>query len=71
MYRLYGVPPAHPLPVLAEVLLEACLFAQRFCGVCTTVNGIASVRTVENAAGIQVPRNAQYIRNLILIAHAL
>ena len=26
---------------------------------------------MENAAGIQVPPNAQYIRNLILIAHAL
>ncbi|HUI52244.1 MAG TPA: nickel-dependent hydrogenase large subunit [Terriglobales bacterium] len=50
---------------------EAWLFAQRFCGVCTTVHAIASVRAVENAAGIQVPPNAQYIRNLILIAHAL
>jgi hydrogenase large subunit len=50
---------------------EAWLFAQRFCGVCTTVHGMASVRAVENAAGIQVPPNAQYIRNLILIAHAL
>ena len=50
---------------------EAWLFAQRFCGVCTTVHAIASVRAVENAAGIQVSPNAQYIRNLILIAHAL
>jgi len=50
---------------------EAWLFTQRFCGVCTTVHAIASVRAVENAAGIQVPPNAQYIRNLILIAHAL
>src|SRR5271166_7099777 len=50
---------------------EAWLFAQRFCGVCTTVHAIASVRAVENAVGIQVPPNAQYIRNLILIAHAL
>src|SRR5262252_3788723 len=50
---------------------EAWLFAQRFCGVCTTVHAIASVRAVENAAGIQVPPNAQFIRNLILIAHAL
>src|SRR5208337_1676224 len=50
---------------------EAWLFTQRFCGVCTTVHAIASVRAVENAAGISVPPNAQYIRNLILIAHAL
>src|SRR5271166_2537293 len=50
---------------------EAWLFAQRFCGVCTTVHALASVRAVEDALGIQVPPNAQYIRNLILIAHAL
>lgn len=50
---------------------EAWLYTQRFCGVCTTVHAIASVRAVENAAGINVPLNAQYIRNLILIAHAL
>ena len=50
---------------------EAWAFAQRFCGVCTTVHAIASVRAVENALGLEIPPNAQYIRNLILIAHAL
>jgi hydrogenase large subunit len=50
---------------------EAWLFTQRFCGVCTTVHAIASVRSVENALGLEIPLNAQYIRNLILIAHAL
>jgi hydrogenase large subunit len=50
---------------------DAWLFTQRFCGVCTTVHAIASVRAVENAIGLQPPKNAQYIRNLILIAHAL
>ena len=50
---------------------DAWLFTQRFCGVCTTVHAIASVRAVENAVGIEVPLNAQYIRNLILAAHAL
>jgi len=50
---------------------EAWLFTQRFCGVCTTVHAIASVRAVEDALGMQIPLNAQYIRNLILIAHAL
>ena len=50
---------------------EAWLFTQRFCGVCTTVHAIASVRAVENALGLEIPLNAQYIRNLIVIAHAL
>jgi hydrogenase large subunit len=50
---------------------EAWLFTQRFCGVCTTVHAIASVRTVENALGLEVPLNAQYIRNLIVAAHAM
>src|SRR5512135_2920392 len=50
---------------------EAWLFTQRFCGVCTTVHAIASVRTVENALGLEVPLNAQYIRNLIVAAHSM
>lgn len=50
---------------------DAWVFTQRFCGVCTTVHAIASVRTVENALGIEIPLNAQYIRNLIVAAHAL
>ena len=50
---------------------EAWVYAQRFCGVCTTVHAIASVRAVENAVGLEVPLNAQLIRNLILIGHAL
>jgi hydrogenase large subunit len=50
---------------------DAWAFTQRICGVCTTVHAIASVRSVENALGIQVPMNAQLIRNLIVAAHAL
>ncbi len=50
---------------------DAWLFTQRFCGVCTTVHAITSVRAVENALGLQIPLNAQLIRNLILIAHGL
>jgi hydrogenase large subunit len=50
---------------------DAWVFAQRICGVCTTVHAIASVRAVENALRMEIPANAQYIRNLILIAHAL
>jgi len=50
---------------------EAWLFTQRFCGVCTTVHALASVRAVEDALKLEIPANAQYIRNLILIAHGL
>ena len=50
---------------------EAWLFTQRFCGVCTTVHAIASVRAVENALQLEVPLNAQFIRNLIIGAHAM
>ncbi len=45
---------------------DAWLFTQRICGVCTTVHAIASVRAVENALGLSIPMNAQYIRNLIV-----
>ena len=50
---------------------DAWFFTQRFCGVCTTVHAIASVRAVEDALKLTIPLNAQLIRNLILIAHAL
>ncbi len=50
---------------------DAWLFTQRFCGVCTTVHAITSVRAVENALQLEIPPNAQYIRNLIVAAHAM
>jgi len=50
---------------------DAWAITQRFCGVCTTVHAIASVRAVENALGMGVPKNAQYIRNLMIAAHAI
>jgi hydrogenase large subunit len=50
---------------------EAWLFTQRFCGVCTTVHAMASVRSVEDALKLEIPPNAQYIRNLILLAHGM
>jgi hydrogenase large subunit len=50
---------------------DAWLFTQRFCGVCTTVHAITSVRAVENALKLEIPPNAQYIRNLIVAAHAM
>ena len=50
---------------------DAWIFAQRICGVCTTVHAITSVRAVENALSLEVPLNAQYIRNMIIAAHAI
>jgi hydrogenase large subunit len=47
---------------------DAWAFAQRICGVCTLVHGIASVRAVENALNYKVPPNAQLIRNLMIAA---
>jgi hydrogenase large subunit len=44
---------------------EAWIWTQRICGVCTMVHALASVRAVENAAGIEVPDNARIVRNLI------
>ena len=50
---------------------DAWIFAQRICGVCTTVHAIVSVRAVENALGLEVPPNAQFIRNMIIAAHGV
>jgi len=52
---------------------DAWAFAQRICGVCTLVHGIASVRSVEDALhraipGYGIPRNAELIRNLMIAA---
>ncbi|MBT4836683.1 MAG: nickel-dependent hydrogenase large subunit [Methylococcales bacterium] len=47
---------------------DAWAFAQRICGVCTLVHGIASVRSVENALNYAIPPNAQIIRNLMIAA---
>ena len=47
---------------------DAWAYAQRICGVCTLVHGIASVRSVENALDYKIPPNAQLIRNLMIAA---
>jgi hydrogenase large subunit len=44
---------------------DAWLLAQRVCGTCNGVHALASVRAVENALGLTVPRNARLIRNLL------
>jgi hydrogenase large subunit len=47
---------------------DAWAFTQRFCGVCTLVHAIASVRAVEDALKYPIPKNAQLIRNLMIAA---
>lgn len=44
---------------------DAWYFAQRICGVCTTVHALASVRAVEDAVGANPPPNARLIRDII------
>ena len=44
---------------------EAWIWTQRICGVCTTVHALTSVRAVEDALNIEVPPNAELIRNII------
>ena len=45
---------------------DAWAFTQRICGVCTTIHALASVRCIEDALGIQIPKNANAIRNIML-----
>ena len=44
---------------------DAWAFLQRICGVCTGTHALASVRAVEHALGIQIPENANTIRNIM------
>lgn len=44
---------------------DAWAFTQRICGVCTGTHAIVSCKAVEDALGIQIPPNAQLIRNLV------
>src|SRR5512147_2421223 len=51
---------------------DAWAFVQRICGVCTGVHALASVRSVEHALKIEIPENANTIRNIMhltLYAH--
>jgi hydrogenase large subunit len=47
---------------------DAWAIAERVCGVCTTSHALVSVRAVEDALGVQVPRSAELIRNLMCCA---
>jgi hydrogenase large subunit len=45
---------------------DAWAFAQRACGVCTTVHSFASIRAVEDALGIRIPKAANLMRNMMI-----
>jgi hydrogenase large subunit len=44
---------------------DAWAFVERICGVCTGIHALSAVRAVEDALQIQIPPNANIIRNLI------
>ena len=44
---------------------DAWAFVQRICGVCTGTHALTSVRCVEDALNIQIPENANSIRNIM------
>ena len=46
---------------------DAWAFTERICGVCTTVHALASVRSVEDAIGIQIPEAAEVVRNIMFL----
>ncbi|MTW20363.1 nickel-dependent hydrogenase large subunit [Allochromatium palmeri] len=51
---------------------DAWAFTQRICGVCTGTHALTSVRAIEDALDIQIPENANSIRNIMqltLYAH--
>jgi len=60
-----------------EVILKgrdprtAWAFTERICGVCTTVHALTSVRAVEDALGITVPKNASIIRNIMFLTQMI
>ena len=47
---------------------DAWAFTESICGVCTGVHALQSVRAVEDALGIEIPTNANHIRNLMMLA---
>ena len=44
---------------------DAWAFVERICGVCTGTHALASVHAVEDALGIEIPDNANIIRNIM------
>lgn len=50
---------------------DAPYYTQRICGICSTAHGLTSSLALEDAFGIEVPRNAKLLRNLIFGADQL
>lgn len=44
---------------------DAWAFVQRICGVCTGTHALSSIRAVEDALNIDIPENANSIRNIM------
>ena len=44
---------------------DAWAFVERICGVCTGIHALAAVRSVEDALGIKIPKNANIMRTLV------
>ena len=47
---------------------DAWAFTQRICGVCTGTHALTSVRAVEDALKIEIPENANSIRNIMQLS---
>lgn len=47
---------------------DAWAFVQRICGVCTGTHALTSVRAVEDSLGIEIPENANCIRNIMQLS---
>lgn len=47
---------------------DAWAFVQRICGVCTGTHALTSVRAVEDALNINIPENANSIRNIMQLS---
>ncbi|CUU03872.1 hydrogenase large subunit [Candidatus Kryptobacter tengchongensis] len=45
---------------------EVWALAERICGVCTLVHAVTSVRAIEDALKIKIPKNANLIRNIMI-----
>jgi hydrogenase large subunit len=50
---------------------DAWAYIQRICGVCTTAHALASLRAVEDALGITIPKNAHYIRSIMAASQTI
>ena len=46
-------------------LVQTLYLSERICGICSVSHPLAFAQAVENAAGIEVPPRAQYIRTII------